>query len=42
LPLVLAAIPILMFRRKPNWEDDDYGNGSNYGSRSGILGRAPP
>lgn len=42
LPLVLAAIPILMFRRKPNWEDDDYGNGSNYGSRSGILGRTPP
>ena len=38
LPLVLASVPILMFRRKPNWEEDeDYG-----GSRSGILGRAPP
>jgi hypothetical protein len=38
LPLILASIPIFMFRRKPNWEDDeDYG-----GSRNGILGRAPP
>ena len=38
LPLVLASIPIFMFRRKPNWEEDeDYG-----GSRNGILGRAPP
>jgi hypothetical protein len=38
LPLILASIPILIFRRKPNWEEDeDYG-----GSRSGILGRAPP
>jgi len=36
LPLVLASIPIFMFRRKPNWEEDeDYG-----GSRNGILGRA--
>ena len=38
LPLVLASIPIFMFRRKPNWEeDDDFGT-----SRTGILGRAPP
>jgi len=36
LPLVLASIPIFMFRRKPNWEDEDY----NGGSRTGILGRA--
>ncbi|KAL7496238.1 hypothetical protein ACHAWT_005887 [Skeletonema menzelii] len=36
LPLVLASIPIFMFRKKPNWEEDeDYG-----GSRGGILGRA--
>ncbi|KAL7546243.1 hypothetical protein ACHAWF_009577 [Thalassiosira exigua] len=36
LPLVLAAIPILLFKRKPNWEEDeDYGSGS----RGGILGR---
>lgn len=36
LPLVLASIPMLMFKRKPNWEEDeDYG-----GSRSGILGRS--
>ena len=36
LPLVLASITIFMFRRKPNWEEDeDYG-----GSRNGILGRA--
>jgi len=40
LPLVLAAIPILMFKRKPNWEEDkDYGGGSR---GTGILGRAPP
>jgi len=41
LPLILAAIPILMFKRKPNWEEDeDYGGGGRGGS--GILGRAPP
>lgn len=35
LPLILAAIPILMFKRKPNWEEDE-----DYSSRgSGILGR---
>jgi len=38
LPLILAAIPILMFKRKPNWEEDE-----DYGSRgAGILGREPP
>ncbi|KAL9184345.1 hypothetical protein ACHAXT_002431 [Thalassiosira profunda] len=37
LPLVLAAIPILLFKRQPNWEeDDDFALGS---SRGGILGR---
>lgn len=38
LPLLMAAIPILMFKRKPNWEEDE-----DYGGRgSGILGRALP
>jgi len=35
LPLVLAAIPLLLFKREPNWEEDE-----DYGSR-GILGRTP-
>ncbi|KAL7536549.1 hypothetical protein ACHAXR_007234, partial [Thalassiosira sp. AJA248-18] len=38
LPLILAAIPILLFKRKPNWEEDE-----DYGTRgTGILGRTPP
>ncbi len=37
-PLIVATIPILMFRRKPNWEEDE-----DYGGRgTGILGRMPP
>lgn len=36
LPLILAAIPILLFKREPNWQEDD-----DFGTRgSGILGRA--
>lgn len=40
LPLVLAAIPILMFKRQPNWKEEDYEGDSSRGN--GILGRAPP
>jgi len=37
-PLIVATVPILMFRRKPNWEEDE-----DYGGRgTGILGRMPP
>ena len=37
LPLVLASIPILLFKRKPNWkEDDDFGGDNVRGL--GILG----
>ena len=36
LPLILASIPILIFKRKPNWEEDDDFVESSRGA--GILG----